>query len=130
MTALVPRLWSDMADWFDLDVTTRAGLIRLEDNLTDTQYTVRAELPGLDPEKDVQITVARGMLSIHAERKEEKQTKHRSEFRYGMFQRSVRLPATADEEHVTAHYSKGVLEITVPLKADENSPKHITVTKE
>ena len=35
MTALVPRLWSDMADWFDLDVTARAGLIRLEDNLTD-----------------------------------------------------------------------------------------------
>ena len=130
MTALVPRLWSDMADWFDLDVTTRAGLIRLEDNLTDAQYTVRAELPGLDPEKDVQVTVARGMLSIHAERKEERQTKHRSEFRYGMFQRSVRLPANADEEHVNAHYGKGILEITVPLKADENSPKHVTVTKE
>src|SRR5689334_22118416 len=102
MTTLVPRLWTDMTEWFEQDVLPRAGVIRLEDRVTDTEYTVRAELPGLDPEKDVQVTVAHGLLTVHAERKEESQTKHRTEFRYGVFERAVRLPANADETGVKA----------------------------
>jgi HSP20 family molecular chaperone IbpA len=129
MTALVPRLWSDMADWFEQEGRAPGGMIRLEDHITDTEYTVRAELPGLDPEKDVQIHVSRGVLTVHAERKVEAQTQHRTEFRYGMFQRSVRLPGNADEEGVKAHYSKGILEITVPLKP-EPAAKQIAITKE
>jgi HSP20 family molecular chaperone IbpA len=129
MTALVPRIWSDLADWFEQDAVVRGGMIRLEDHITDTDYTIRAELPGLDPEKDVQINVSRGVLTIHAERKVEEKTKHRTEFRYGMFQRSVRLPENADEEGVKAHYSKGILEITVPLKPQPEA-KQIAITKE
>lgn len=117
MSALVPRLWNDLTDWFDMDLVQRGGMIRIEDRTSDTEYTVRAELPGLDPEKDVQIEVANGVLSIRAERKEQTQTGHRTEFRYGMMQRSVRLPPNADEDNVKAHYGKGILEITVPLKA-------------
>jgi HSP20 family molecular chaperone IbpA len=128
MSALVPRLWSDVAEWFDMDLATRGGLIRMEDHVSDTEYTVRAELPGLDPEKDVQITVTHGVLTIHAERKEEKQARHRTEFRYGMMQRSVRLPANADEDKVTASYGKGILEVTVPLKAAP-APKQIEIAK-
>jgi HSP20 family protein len=128
MSTLVPRLWSDVADWFDLDLTTRGGLIRMEDHISDTEYTVRAELPGLDPEKDVQISVNHGTLTIHAERKEEKQARHRTEFRYGMMQRSVRLPANADEDKVTARYGKGILEVTVPLKAAP-AAKQIEIAK-
>jgi len=130
MSTLVPRLWNELNDWFDQDSVLRgSGMIRLEDRLTDTEYTVRAELPGLDPEKDVQITVSNGILTVHAERREELQAQHRSEFRYGMFQRSVRLPGTADEEAVKAHYSKGILEITVPLKALP-AAKRVAVTKD
>jgi HSP20 family protein len=128
MSALVPRLWSDVAEWFDLDLATRGGLIRMEDHVTDTEYTVRAELPGLDPEKDVQITVNHDVLTIHAERKEERQARHRTEFRYGMMQRSVRLPANADEDKVTARYGKGILEVTVPLKAAP-AAKQIEIAK-
>jgi HSP20 family protein len=128
MTTLVPRLWSDMADWLE-EVSPRAGLIRLEDHLTDTEYTVRAELPGLDPEKDVHLSVSHGFLTIRAERKEETQTKHRTEFRYGMFQRSVQLPQNADGEKVRAHYQDGILEITVPLKA-QPEPTKIAITKQ
>jgi HSP20 family protein len=128
MSALVPRLWSDVAEWFDLDLAQRMGMIRMEDHVSDTEYTVRAELPGLDPEKDVQITVNQGVLTIHAERKEEKQARHRTEFRYGMLQRSVRLPANADEDKVTARYGKGILEITVPLKAAP-AAKQIEIAK-
>ena len=129
MTTLVPRLWSDLAEWFEQDALPRGGMIRLEDRVTDTEYTVRAELPGLDPEKDVQINVSRGVLTVHAERKVEAQTQHRTEFRYGMFQRSVRLPGNADEDGVKAHYSKGILEITVPLKP-QPAAKQIAITKE
>jgi HSP20 family protein len=129
MTALVPRLWSDMADWFDLDLTQRGAPIRLEDRVTDTEYTVRAELPGLDPEKDIQITVAHGLLTVHAERKEETHARQRTEFRYGMMQRSVRLPANADEDAVRARYANGILEVTVPLKAAPTA-KQIEIAKE
>jgi HSP20 family protein len=79
-------------------------MIRVEDLLTEQEYTVRAELPGLDPNKHVQVNVAKGILTIHAERKDETQARHRTEFRYGMFQRSVRLPANADAEKITAKY--------------------------
>jgi len=129
MTALMPRLLGDMTDWFELDFPLRGNLIRVEDLMTEHEYTVRAELPGMDPEKDVQITVSNGILTIHAERREETQNRHRSEFRYGMLQRSVRLPANADEENVTAKYGKGILEVTVPLKAAEPTAKQITIAK-
>jgi len=58
-----------VAEWFDLDLAQRMGMIRTEDHVGDTEYTVRAELPGPDPEKDFQITVNQGVLTIHAKRK-------------------------------------------------------------
>jgi HSP20 family molecular chaperone IbpA len=129
MTSLVPRLWSELSEWFDHESMVRGGgPIRLEDRVTDTDYTIRAELPGIDPEKDVQINVSNGVLTIQAERREQAQTGQRSEFRYGSFQRSVRLPGNADESAVKAQYSNGILEITVPLKA-QPEPRRITVTQ-
>ena len=128
MTTLVPGLWGDVAEWLT-DISPRNGLIRLEDQVTDTEYTVRAELPGLDPEKDVQISVAHGMLTLRAERKEEKQSRHRTEFRYGVLQRTVPLPESANFDKIRARYHDGILEIAVPLKA-KAEPEQITVTKE
>jgi HSP20 family molecular chaperone IbpA len=55
----------------------------------------------MDPEKEVEITVEDGTLTIHAERREEHKEPHRSEFRYGSFTRSVVLPGRADTEHVS-----------------------------
>jgi HSP20 family protein len=130
MSALMPRFFGDMTDWFELEFPLRTGhMIRVEDLVTEHEYLLRAELPGVDPEKDVQVSVANGILTIHAERKEETQTRHRSEFRYGMLQRSVRLPANADEEHVAAKYGKGILEVAVPLKVTEPTTKQITIAK-
>jgi HSP20 family molecular chaperone IbpA len=117
-----------MAEWLE-DISPRTGLIRLEDQLTDTEYTVRAELPGLDPEKDVHLSVAHGFLTIRAEREEEKQTRRRTEFRYGLLQRSVQLPESADIDKIHATYRKGILEVVVPLTA-KTQPKKIEITKE
>lgn len=128
MAALMPRLFGDLSDWLDAELPVRGGhLIRVEDHLTDTEYRLRAELPGMDPEKDIEIHLDKGVLTIHAERREEKQEKGRSEFRYGMLERSVRLPAGADEEHVTATYNKGILEVTVPVKAETPAVRTIPV---
>src|SRR5262245_49531499 len=110
MSALMPRLFGDMTDWFESEFPFRAGhMIRVEDSLTDREYRVRAELPGLDAEKDIRVTMDGGLLIISAERREEEQTRNRTEFRYGSLQRAVRLPANADTEHVTAGYHKGIL---------------------
>jgi HSP20 family molecular chaperone IbpA len=129
MTALMPRLFGDVSDWLEMEFPLRAGhMIRVEDLLTEREYTVRAELPGLDPDKDVQVVVTNGVLTIHAERKDEAQTRHRTEFRYGMLQRTVRLPANADEENVSAKYGNGILEVIVPLKQTEPAGKNIPIT--
>jgi HSP20 family protein len=128
MNALMPRLLGDLSGWFDTDLLLRSGhLIRLEDTLTDSEYLVRAELPGMDPGKDIAITVEDGLLTISAERREEEKVRGRSEFRYGMLQRAVRLPANADIEHITAKYDKGLLTVTVPLTTAKPAGRAIPI---
>lgn len=69
----------------------------------------------MDPDKDMQVNVDDGMLTIHAERREEKTAHGRPEFAYGSFDRSVRLSRNADSEHITDRYDNGVLAVTVLL---------------
>ncbi|GAA4212656.1 Hsp20/alpha crystallin family protein [Microbispora amethystogenes] len=93
-------------------------IIRVEDFVADGRYVLRAELPGIDPDKDLEVAVGHGVLHIRAEKtKEAKDTREprRSEITYGAFSRSVTLPPTAREEDVTAVYRDGVLEVTVGL---------------
>ena len=130
MSALLPRLFGDMTDWFELDFPRPMPAIRFEDRISDQEYVLRAELPGVDPEKDVQITALHGVLTVKAERHEEETSRHRSEFRYGSVQRSVRLPDNADESAINATYRKGILEITVPLSAPQPAGRQITIATE
>ena len=67
-------------------------IIRVEEEMKDGNYEVRAEISGVDPAKDVDITVRDGVLTIKAERTEKKESSGRSEFLYGSFLRSVSLP--------------------------------------
>jgi HSP20 family molecular chaperone IbpA len=128
MTALMPRLFGDLTDWFETDFPLHPGnLIRVEDQQTEREYLVRAEIPGVDPEKDINVSVTDHVMTIEAERREDKRTEGRSEFRYGRLRRSVRLPANADSEHIDASYNKGVLEVKVPLSAPEPSGRRIPV---
>ena len=90
--------------------------MRVEDYVEDHTYVLRAELPGVDPEKDIEVTVSKGILTISAHRQEETEGKHRSEFRYGAFARSITLPEGADEDRIRASYDRGVLEVVVNLK--------------
>jgi len=98
--------------------------------VANQEYILRAELPGLDPEKDVQISTLHGVLTVKAERREEETARHRTEFRYGSVQRSVRLPGNADESAIKATYRKGILEITVPLTEPQPAGKQIAISVE
>ncbi len=93
--------------------------MRIEERIQDGRYEVRAEMPGINPEKQAEVTVAKGILTIRAERPEDKDHTGHSEFRYGSFCRQVALPESADEADIQASYDEGILEISVGLKADE-----------
>jgi len=80
---------------------------------------VTAELPGIS-NKDVEITLEDGVLSIRGEKKEEKKEGepesryHMWERRYGSFQRAFTLPKAVDPEKIKAQFENGVLTITLP----------------
>jgi HSP20 family protein len=102
-------------------------LMRLEDEIKDGRYEVRAEIPGVDPAKDIDITLRDGQLTIKAERSEKKEFDGRSEFSYGSFVRTVSLPAGADEDDVTATYDKGILTVSVAVKESTPAEKHVPI---
>src|ERR1039458_8215144 len=85
----------------------------------DPRTMVPDEVAGIDPEKDVEVTVGSGYLNIHAERYDQTEGKHRSEFRYGSFTRSLPLPAHVNEDDVTASYADGILTISVGLHPEK-----------
>jgi len=88
--------------------------IHLEEFVDNGTCVIRAELPGIDPDKDVEITVDHGILTVHAEKTEEKREGKRSEFLYGSFTRSVQLPEGVKEDDIKAGYNHGVLTVTAP----------------
>src|SRR5262245_53106286 len=91
--------------------------------------TLKIEVPGIE-EKDIDVRVENNTLTVHGERKFEKEEKEenfrRVERQYGSFTRSFTLPQTVDSENVSANYDKGVLKISLPKKA-EAKPKQIKV---
>jgi HSP20 family protein len=108
-----------------------ANPLHLEEFIEDGICVIRAELPGIDPDKDVDVTVEDGMLTIKAHREERKEEKrpdaYRSEFRYGSFRRSVRLPEGVTEADVKASYRDGILEVRVPVPTSETTPTRVAV---
>jgi HSP20 family protein len=107
-------------------------LIKVDEFRENGTWVVRAELPGIDPDKDVELTMSDGMLHIKAERREEEKTEEkgyaRRELRYGSFTRSLPLPEGVTEADVVASYKDGILEICVPAPQPEPG-KRITVTR-
>jgi len=113
----------DLFDWLEAPLTVLRPLgstpLLVEEYVKDGHYVVRAEIPGVDPDKDVEVTVSKGVLTIKAEKHQETEGKHHSEFRYGAFARSLALPAGADDQHIQAVYGNGVLEVTIALQEKE-----------
>ncbi len=109
------------------------GFLRIEEYVADGTLVIRAELPGVDPDKDVELTLGDGALYIRAERRQEKETKrdeegyYRSELRYGAFTRTIALPSGVKEEDITATYKDGILEIRVPFEEKAGAATRIPI---
>jgi HSP20 family protein len=88
---------------------------------TDGEYEITAELPGLD-EKNIDIKLSNGTLTIKGEKSEEKEEKDKeyylSERRYGSFQRSFQIPEGVDADKIAASFAKGVLTVKLPKTAE------------
>lgn len=101
-------LEGDLDSWLRVEEYREAGTL-----------VVKAEVPGIDPDKDVDITLTGNELQIsvrHEERSEHRGKEgYRSEFRYGTFARTVSLPAPVKEDDVRASYTDGILEVRIPL---------------
>jgi HSP20 family protein len=109
-------------------------IIRVDEYRDDDTQVIRAELPGIDPDRDVHLTVTGGMLRIDAERRIEEKTEEkgftRHEMRYGSFTRTLPLAEGATEDDIKASYKDGVLEIQVPVSTTPApvEPKKIPVS--
>lgn len=90
----------------------------------DKSYEITAELPGLD-EKNVEVKIANGMLTIRGEKKEEKEEKRKdyflSERHYGSFERQFQIPPAVDAGKIEAGFKNGVLTVTLPKTAEAQS---------
>jgi HSP20 family protein len=124
MDLLTRRLWGPAESrktWVPaVDVFHRGG-----------DLVIRAELPGIDPENDVEITLRDGLLTIRGERRHEERTSEngmsRFESAFGSFERSVVLPQGVKEDDITAGYENGILEVVIPGVAELTGEKRIPV---
>lgn len=134
--AVRPDPFPRLMDWFESLIPSDTALrfnyahtIRVEEFMRDGTFVVRAELPGIDPDKNVEVTVADGMLTIRADREEKTEEEHRSEFYYGSFVRTLALPPGVDQGSVQAEYKDGILEVQVAIPEPAAAPTHIPIKR-
>jgi HSP20 family protein len=101
-------------EWLGLS-RLAANEIRIEDAIEQHRYVVRAELPGVDPSRDIRVVSTAGEVRLEVNRPGRPSDATRSEFHYGASTRSIPLPAAAVAETLAASYDRGILEITVTL---------------
>jgi HSP20 family protein len=116
-----PDLWRR---FFSFDLPSE-GWLRVEEVRDKNDLVVRAELPGIDPDRDVEVTVSDGVLHISGRREERSEEKDkdtfRSEFHYGSFVRNLPLPAGVREDEIKASYKDGILEVRMPVGEEQKS---------
>jgi HSP20 family protein len=130
----IDRVFRSLAESFggtEMPVLEQADWMPPTDVLTRGEdLVIRIEVPGIDPDKDVEITVEDGMLHIRGQRQETHEEKSegyiRRETRSGAFARTLPLPSGAKIDDLKARYENGVLEIVVP-KAAKRSTQRVPV---
>ena len=104
----------------------RADVMRLEEFVEDDTCVIRAEIPDVDPDKDIEISVSDGILRVRAHREQRSEDKrgesYRSEFQYGSLQRTIQLPEGVSADDIKAAYKDGILEVRVPIPAPAEAP--------
>jgi HSP20 family protein len=139
MTAEASRkhpIFPPFTEWFDAfallggwDGKGPLPGIRVEEVMEDDAFVVHAELPGLDPARDIDVKVEHGVLTIHAERHPDRREAQRSEFRYGAVARAIRLPIGSRDDDITAAYANGMLTVRVALDRVPAKARHIAIER-
>jgi HSP20 family protein len=123
------RLFRDQQSGPEESLTTTTFAPPVDVYEDEHNITLKIEVPGID-EKDIDVRIENNTLTVHGERKFDKDEKEenyrRVESQYGSFTRTFTLPTTVDSEAIKADYDKGVLKITLAKKA-EAKPKQIKV---
>ena len=126
---LTKRFFS--SDWPTVGSRSRGWVPAIDVFHREKDLVIRCELPGIDPEKDVELTLNENVLTIHGERRfEERQAVNggsRFESGYGSFSRSVMLPEGVTEDQIQATYVNGILEVVVPGALQVSEPKRISI---
>jgi len=124
----IDRLFEDFSRGFPTIAGNGATALMPSMDVTETdkEIEITAELPGLE-EKDVQINIADNILTIHGEKKAEKEQKDKNyrlvERSYGSFERTLELPEGVNVDAIKANISKGLLKVTVPKPAPTQAKK-------
>jgi HSP20 family protein len=105
--------------------------IGVEEFTEDGTLVVRVEFAGVDPDKDIELSVKDDVLHIAAERRQEEKTEERNyvrrELRYGSFHRDLPLPKGTTQTDVKASYKDGILEVRVPTPAEDSTPSPVKI---
>ena len=122
MNRLFEDFWRGL-DWPGGGMNRALGWPSVEISETEKELKVQAELPGVE-EKDVEVLLNNGVLTIRGEKKSESEDKGRrlSERYYGRFERDISLPVEVQDHKVSATFNKGVLTVTLP-KSDQAAQK-------
>jgi len=119
----------DQSDDEQSNVVTAQWTPRVDIVEQQKQFVIHCDIPGVDP-KDIEIHMEKGVLAIKGERKVESRSDDakftRVERQHGLFHRRFALPDSADAEGISASGKNGVLEITIPKRA-ESTPRRIEI---
>ncbi|GAA2010949.1 Hsp20/alpha crystallin family protein [Brevibacterium samyangense] len=127
--SLIDEVFGSMRSPFLDTRDRRSGFVpALDVSRHDEDLHVRVDLPGLDPEKDVNIDLSGRTLTISGERRTESDEDGIREVRYGSFSRTVTIPTEVSPENVTARYEAGVLTVTVAGVYAQEQPHRIPIT--
>ncbi len=127
----IDRLFDDMFRMPSLAGVGTMTWPSVEVSDSDREVRISAEIPGLS-EKDVELTVHDGVLSIRGEKKSETEDKNRgySERWYGRFERRLALPSGVQEDKAEASFRDGVLTVTLPKSTEATSGRRIPINAE
>ncbi|GAA1118970.1 Hsp20/alpha crystallin family protein [Nesterenkonia jeotgali] len=107
----------------------QAGFVPAVDAHRDGEDLVlRADLPGVDPEKDVAVELTGRTLTVSGERRSETEAEGLREVRYGSFSRTVTLPGEVSSDAISASYESGVLTVRVTGVYATEQPRKITIS--
>jgi HSP20 family protein len=100
--------------------------VRIEERLDGKSYLLRAEVPGVDPAKDLTVTYHDGTLRLQIRRTDVRKDKSYTEFNYGSYDRTVAV-SMMDEHSIRASYQDGILEIKAKLSDEEEPHRGIDI---